>query len=335
MRVIHVVGSRSWDDKAEGALRAALAMRAIGFAQSVIITDNATSLHTFYAAHGLEVYPMTLHGFGSIFTPARLGNMLLREPSSLLHLHDLALTRIAVGAITIARPEGARMVVNASAVETEQLDPRRRAMIAAEGVVVAPLLPVGFNVLAPREVEATDAALRMLIIGELTKESGVADVIDTLLALSEPTRLRITVVGSGKGNYVMPLLRKLRKAKLDGRVEWLGDKAIDDDLWRAHDLLLLPSSEPGDGVVLAPLAMAQGLGVVALDTPSHRSLAMRSALLYLPDGNESLADRLNMLLDNPEILAALRQQHLAELSNRPTPEEFAADLRTFYTRLMQ
>lgn len=334
MRIIHLVGSRSWDDKAEGALRAALAMRAIGFAQSIIITDKDTELHTFYAAHGLEVYPMTLHGFGSIFTPARLGNMLLRERSSLLHLHHPALMRIAAGALAVARQAGARMVVNVSPAELEQLDPRRKAMIAAEGVAASPLPPVGFNVETARE-DNTSEALRALIIGELNKESGVAEVVDTLLTLSDPTRLRLTVAGSGKGNYVMPLLRKLRKAKLDGQVEWVGNRALDAELWRAHDLLLLPSSAPRDGEVLAPLAMAQGLGVVALDTPAHRPSAMESALLYNRSGHSSLADCINMLADNPEQLTALRRRHSAELDRRPAPEEFAADLRTFYTRIMQ
>jgi glycosyltransferase involved in cell wall biosynthesis len=124
----------------------------------------------------------------------------------------------------------------------------------------------------PRENGSTDWGPRLLFAGRVVQEKGfltVVDAVDLLVHDHRLTSLKCTVAGpSHDTGYLEEVHQRIRRAQLESYFSFVGEVAVDNmpDLYRRHDVFLLPSlwEEPFSIGLLE--AMATGLAVIATAT---------------------------------------------------------------------
>lgn len=61
----------------------------------------------------------------------------------------------------------------------------------------------------------------IIFSGTIEKKSPLADILDAIAEKELQNRIKVTVYGTGKGNYVMPMVRRAKANRID--VEWMGE----------------------------------------------------------------------------------------------------------------
>jgi glycosyltransferase involved in cell wall biosynthesis len=154
-----------------------------------------------------------------------------------------------------------------------------------------------------------------VFVGRLSFEKGV----ETLLAAWEKLAANcpLKIIGDG------PLGPQVEAAvKGDPRIEWLGRKSLNEiyDMVGRAKMLIFPSQCYETFGRVAIEAYARGTPVVATD---HGAMAdvvdqNRTGLRFAPGSAQDLADRVQQLLDQPELLARMRVQARREFEMKYT-----------------
>ncbi len=154
-----------------------------------------------------------------------------------------------------------------------------------------------------------------VFVGRLSFEKGV----ETLLAAWDKLAANcpLKIIGDG------PLAPQVQSAlKGDPRIEWLGRKSLNEiyEIVGRAKMLIFPSQCYETFGRVAIEAYARGTPVVATD---HGAMADvvdqgRTGLRFAPGSPQDLADRVQQLLDEPELLAQMRVQARHEFETKYT-----------------
>ena len=172
----------------------------------------------------------------------------------------------------------------------------------------------------PAQIERRDECRRLLYVGRLSPEKGVAILLEAMTRLDSS---RLTIVGEGSEHA--SLENQCRALKISGRVVFAGEMSWGDPLlacMRQHDLLVMPSLTEGMPLVLLE-AMSQGLPVVASRVggiPDVIANGVNGALVEPADA-DALAEVIRRIAADPD---ARRRFALRGLE---TAREQTADLQ--------
>jgi glycosyltransferase involved in cell wall biosynthesis len=152
-----------------------------------------------------------------------------------------------------------------------------------------------------------DQNLNLLYAGRIYPEKGIDTVIEAMIKLvsGQGRRdIRLSLAGSGSGEYETHLRQLVTKAGLTEHVSFLGWVPPEDmpGLLRNFDVLLLPSiwPEPFSRTVLE--GMISGLVVVATRTGGTPEIIVdgENGMLFMPNDPDDLAKKIALLIDDPE-----------------------------------
>ncbi|RYZ30137.1 MAG: glycosyltransferase [Chitinophagaceae bacterium] len=153
--------------------------------------------------------------------------------------------------------------------------------------------------------------LRLLFVGKLTQQKGLADLFAALQGLDREVEL--TLVGHKTGEC-KPLEEGLKKYR------WTTSLPHDQvlKLMREHDVLVFPSLFDGFGLVITE-AMAQGTPVIASDRSAGPDLIKHGENGWLMKGGEaqSLRSVIEEILNNRDSIAKVGVAAINSAKQRP------------------
>jgi glycosyltransferase involved in cell wall biosynthesis len=157
------------------------------------------------------------------------------------------------------------------------------------------------------------SALRFGYFGQIKHHKGIHTLIEAWGQLRGSREYSLTIYGSSYGEeaYGAQMLERSRHLRT---VTWHRSIAH-NEVWQALaeiDVLIIPSRwyENSPNVILE--AQAMGVVVIGSDLGGIAELVRHghNGLLFLPDNAESLGEQMQRLLDEPELLGELRQNHI-------------------------
>jgi glycosyltransferase involved in cell wall biosynthesis len=163
--------------------------------------------------------------------------------------------------------------------------------------------------------ERGDKTIRMMYAGRLDTDKGVHIAIEALGRLSDyPWNITLDIMGDGEQAYMEHLQDLIQMYGLEKRVNFLGHQPREKVLaaYKKVDLALLPSIwvEPFGNVVLE--ALAHGVPMIATDQggPSETITHRENGLLVPPNDAAAMADAIQMLVSEPDLMANIRRKGL-------------------------
>ncbi|WP_162052641.1 glycosyltransferase family 4 protein [Pontibacter pamirensis] len=182
--------------------------------------------------------------------------------------------------------------------------------------IIAPVevIPYGFPpTAAPKEYEALSGSrpLRLLFVGKLTQQKGVADLFAVVKALGR--HVELTVVGHKPNNDCLALNKALTTCMWIPSLHHEGILKI----MREHDILVFPSLFDGFGLVIAE-AMSQGTPVIASDRSAGPELISHGHDGWIVEAGStaSLQEVVEEVLKHPELIAEIGQEAMRTANNR-------------------
>lgn len=171
----------------------------------------------------------------------------------------------------------------------------------------------------------------VLFVGRLSPEKGIDTLLDAWTRLPERTSLKI--VGDG------PLAERVRQAAAgDDRIEWMGQKPLDDVLKLIGDAacLVMPSVwYETFGRTIAE-AFSRGTPVIVSKMGAMQELVDhgRTGFHFEPGDADDLATTIQQMLGNPTQLARMRREARTEFENKYTAEANYRMLMAIYDRVL-
>jgi glycosyltransferase involved in cell wall biosynthesis len=199
------------------------------------------------------------------------------------------------------------------------------------------LVPNGADLPAPTPRPADAPARYLLYFGALQRWQGLDVALRALARLADLEDLALVVCSSVHARQAKPYRRLAERLGIADRVHW--HVALDEARlapWREHaEIALAPLTDCERNVAqgCCPLkvleAMASGTAVVASDLPSVRELVedgVHGRLVH-PDRPVELARVVRVLLDHPDVLAAMGAAGRARIAQGGTWDHRTARMR--------
>ncbi len=169
--------------------------------------------------------------------------------------------------------------------------------------------------------ERGDKTIRLIYVGRLDSDKGVHIAIEALSNLSDyPWNITLDIIGDGEQAYMEQLQDQIQAFGLEKRVNFLGRQPREKVLagYTRYDVALLPSIwiEPLGNVVLE--AMSNGVPMIATAQggPAEMIIHGENGLLIPPNDARALADTIQLMVNEPELVAKIRQQGLKSVRQK-------------------
>jgi len=203
---------------------------------------------------------------------------------------------------------------------------------------VIPQLGVDTTVFSPKRKGHRNKPFSVGFVGRLVPEKG----IDLLLAAAAEVIKRgchCRVIICGVGPVEASLHHEAKKLGLSGVVQWLGEYQYEDvpSAIAQMDVLVLPSRTiPGIwmeqfGHVLIE-AMAMGVPVLGSSSGAIPEVIGREDLIFTEEDAGSLAEKLEILMTNPDYYAQVVNYCRSTVAERFTHERIAEQLSELFRR---
>ncbi len=155
----------------------------------------------------------------------------------------------------------------------------------------------------PAHVRRTEpsAELRITYLGRLHPIKGIENLLDACkLMEGDPDPWRLTIAGSGEGDYSNVLKSKVEKLGLQARVEFTGEVFGDakENLFAESDVLVAPSYVENFGMVIAE-ALAHEVPVIAGRGTPWQGLQSNQCGLWVENDAQSLAAAIRRMRELP------------------------------------
>ncbi len=195
------------------------------------------------------------------------------------------------------------------------------------------IIPYGFPLVGEKREYSTKREgqkLKLLFVGKLSQQKGIADLFTAINALSNWVEL--TLVGHKGSNDCSALDAELAKHR------WYPTLPHDSvlQLMRAHDVLLFPSLFDGFGLVMTE-AMSQGTPVITTDRSAGPDLITNGQNGWLIEAGSpsAIQQAIEHLLTHPTSVTKAGDEAWDKARNRPWKlysEELASAVRRHLNR---
>lgn len=192
------------------------------------------------------------------------------------------------------------------------------------------LLYNAIELLAPALVQKknlNNSILRLLFVGRLSAEKNIPCLLRALYLVRD-LPISLTVVGEGKMKNI--LQNMIVSLNLKSRVELPGATLDTHEYYDNHDVLILPSSSEGLGIVILE-AFNHGMPVIGSDVDGIKELLNDGrGLLFANDDHEQLAEKIKLLYHDRELRTRLGQYGLTYVRKNHDVQEYVIKLVSLY-----
>lgn len=248
-------------------------------------------------------------GLGYVFTSPAVKARILRPIVRILMTLALGGQR---GRVILQNPDDVQFFKDAHIVPSEQI-----VLIQGSGVDCLRFQP------GPERVWMTDVPLRVVLVGRMLWDKGLAEFVEAAGLLQADGRaLKFILVGDPDlGNPASVPEQIMRRWQAEGGIEWIGHVSDMPGLLRGADIVVLPSYREGLPKSLIEAA-ACGKPLITTDVPGCREVVtdgVDGLLVPVRDGR-ALAAAIARMHDDPALArrlgAAARQKALAMFDER-------------------
>jgi glycosyltransferase involved in cell wall biosynthesis len=180
--------------------------------------------------------------------------------------------------------------------------------------------------------------LKVLVVGNVIRRKGLHVLIEALTQLpAEDFQVNVAGRLDMEMGYVKQLQKLIRATQLQERIILKGvvqDQAL-ADLYRQHQLLVLPSSYESYGIVYVE-AQQFGLPVIGTTAGAAKEIISHGDNGYLiaPEDSYALAEHLLRLQHDRQLLRSMSRNALAAYARHPRWDESCEIIRIYlYTRV--
>ena len=174
------------------------------------------------------------------------------------------------------------------------------------------------------------------VVGRITMQKGQQVVLDAALELARRgKRTRVILVGApaphspDDDSYLSSLKSFVSNSGLDNQISWAGYQDDPNPLYRACDVIVIPSTVSEGLPMVAIEAMQLGIPVIGSNVGGIPEIVRDGLNGYLfPSGNSAaLADRIQELLNDSGLLMQMKAAARASVDGRFSTETFALAIR--------
>lgn len=256
-------------------------------------------------------------GLGHLFLGTRPSDRLLRR---IVGVGFGLAVRHANMRVLVQNPDDLDLLVRSGWLE------RRETVLIASGVDT--------DVFYPRDRSGENGLPTVLFPARLLRTKGLVEFIEAAKKLrAKGVRARFLLAGShDPQNPTSVSVDKLRTWARDAEIEYLGDRSDMPELFRATDIVCLPSHREGMPKVLLEAA-ASGVAIVTTETAGCRDVVSHgtNGLLVPVGGVDELASALERLINDRETRTLMgrrgRERAVEEFSSRHLAERTLAIYR--------
>jgi glycogen(starch) synthase len=180
--------------------------------------------------------------------------------------------------------------------------------------------------------------MRLLFVGRIVPEKGVEILLEAMRIAQHgaPGSLALSIGGFGPVPYVQKLQQLASRDGAD--VRWLGRLGRDalENVYRDHDVAVVPSVWEEPFGLVAVEAMAAGLPVVATRSGGLPEIVRHgfNGCLVPPNDASALYHSLMAFVDDPGLRRTLAQQAARDVRDRFDAHRRAYEARTFLDRVV-
>lgn len=355
MKIFFLITDKTAVSQRFVALNLAHAMKYDG--KSVTIFCNGSEeLRELFLEKGLQVVRVPLGGMFDVVSPVRISREINESDRIVILIFDesLILTANRVKNLGESRNAKVREIYMASGFSFSSLKPIRIRQFCDEiDLIVFPFnsaadrfrrvceyvsdskLSVIFpGVPSPSKVDSSISQsisqLNMVFLGEIVPQSGLNNLISSLEYLP-PLPYHLTVVGTGQGRYVMPILRHSRSTGLDRNITWSGDDHGFAKLLAQSNIGIVPSSAPCDDYLSILIMLSYGLPVMT----TNKGYGGEIKELLLHDSNQIIITEDNSPGSIAEKIRSASEYILQKGTGSVFPCDIAPfDFQRFYCELI-
>jgi glycosyltransferase involved in cell wall biosynthesis len=253
-----------------------------------------------------------------------LGSLSSRPLVTTMHGSDVRLARRSAWAPMLFR----RVMAKSAAVTavSSYLAAEAAEMSAGLNVTVEPM-PVDVELFSPGA--APRSATRLLFVGRLNKQKGIALLLQALAASTSGASLDVV----GDGDDLASLQSGARSLGIAERVQWLGAKSQEQlaPLYRAAAAVVIPSEDEGLGLVAVESQLCE-TPVIAFRSGGLQDVIANgdTGVLTAPGDVRALAAAVDTMLQRTDKGAALGRAGRAAALARFTPKIAAEHYASIY-----
>ncbi|MEZ4646253.1 MAG: glycosyltransferase family 4 protein [Chloroflexota bacterium] len=231
-----------------------------------------------------------------------------------------------------------RLVLCVSAFMLEQMVaraglPRERLRVVHNGIEL--------DKFTIRPLPTSTDTLRLLYAGRLSPDKGVHTVVAALHHLRQlqpDPALKLTILGSGAPAYEAYLRQQAQELGVIDLIEFRGFVPREQmpAILAAHDVLVFPSIWAEPLARMVQEAMACGLVVIGTDTGGTPEILYdgENGLVFPADDAQTLAEKMNLLLQDRSLPLTLAQAARRTVEARFTLERMVDELEAYFAQVI-
>ena len=178
----------------------------------------------------------------------------------------------------------------------------------------------------------------IIYVGTITWDRGIIEAAEAI-QLCKHENVKLQIIGDTRDEKLKSKLQAYPNVVWNGRVEWrkLKDYLVNADI----GIVLLQPTEayyycPGENIVKLWEYMSVGLPVLLSDFPALRKLndELKFGMTVKPDDVQEIANKIDWMLDNPEIITQMGKNGRELVSQKYNAENYTAELLKFLETIM-
>ena len=175
--------------------------------------------------------------------------------------------------------------------------------------------------------------LRIGIVGRIARSKGYECLIEAVRRLHlNGSKVEVIAFGSGPPEYQSQLQQQIAAAGLSRNWKWMGYESDRSKIYRGMDICVMPSCESESFGMVAAEANAHGLPVVASRIGGLPEIIVDGVTGFLiePDSPQSLAEKLQWLVQHPESARAMGRAGHEHIFQEFTVEKMVAGFESLF-----